>query len=283
MEDSKQNVINTIKSVYPTLYDAERRAGEFILNYYTEVINMTITELAEKTEVSDATIVRLCKKLGFKGFHHFKIALAQEIVQPTKEFTTTISLDNIKDSVHNIFMHKIEEFKQTENFLDVNIVKQCLEIIKDCNCLYLFAVGNSLPVALDAAYKFSQIGIRTIVNNTPEMQVSSAYSMTEQDVALGISHSGSSKLLLLIFEIAQQRKAKTICITNYIRSPLAQISDYQLNTVNNSEVFYDGFDYTRIPETSIVDVLFLLLAKMYLKDSRQAIGDRELSLSEYKF
>lgn len=245
---------------------------------------MSVSELSEQCEVSEATIVRFCKRIGLKGFHHFKITLAREINDSEKKtYSTTINLDNIEESIQNIFAYKIDELKQTASFLDPNAVKQCLDIIGKSNIVHFVAAGNSIPAALDGAYKFNQIGIRSIVNTTPEMQVSLAQTLTENDVVIGISNSGNSKLLLQIFEIAKKRKASTISITNHFKSPLSRISDVQLTCITNEKLFFKEFSFSRVPALSVIDTLFILLSRVNINSSFESISDLEQKLSEYKY
>lgn len=280
----ENNLLNTVNSIYPTLHDAEKKVAEYVVKEYFNVIDMSVAELSEQCNVSEATIVRFCKRIGLKGFHHFKITLAREVNSPEKtSHSTTIDLDNIGESIQNIFAYKIDELKQTASFLDPKAMKASLDVISKSSIVHFVAAGNSMPVALDGAYKFNQIGIRSIVHTTPEMQVSLAHSLTEQDVVVGISNSGNSKLLLEIFEIAKKRKAKTICITNHFKSPLSQIADIQLTSITNEKLFFKDFSFTRIPAISVVDTLFLLLSRINYENSFQSISDREQALSDYKF
>ncbi|MDR4949728.1 MurR/RpiR family transcriptional regulator [Neobacillus cucumis] len=280
----ENNLLNTVNSLYPTLHDAEKKVAEYVIKEYFNVIDMSVAELSEQCNVSEATIVRFCKRIGLKGFHHFKITLAREINNPEKTtHSPTIHLDNLAESVQNIFAYKIDELKQTASFLDPHELQKCLDIISESSLVHFVAAGNSIPAALDGAYKFNQIGIRSIVNNTPEMQVSLAHSLTENDVVIGISNSGNSKLLLEIFEIAKKRKATTICITNHMKSPLSQLADIKLFSITNEKLFFKEFSFTIVPAISVIDTLFLLLTKKNYDRSIQSISDREQALSDFKY
>ncbi|MBM7656364.1 MurR/RpiR family transcriptional regulator [Neobacillus cucumis] len=280
----ENNLLNTVNSLYPTLHDAEKKVAEYVIKEYFNVIDMSVAELSEQCNVSEATIVRFCKRIGLKGFHHFKITLAREINNPEKTtHSPTIHLDNLAESVQNIFAYKIDELKQTASFLEPEELQKCLDIISESSLVHFVAAGNSIPAALDGAYKFNQIGIRSIVNNTPEMQVSLAHSLTENDVVIGISNSGNSKLLLEIFEIAKKRKATTICITNHMKSPLSQLADIKLFSITNEKLFFKEFSFTIVPAISVIDTLFLLLTKKNYDRSIQSISDREQALSDFKY
>lgn len=276
-------LFSNIKSHYPTLHAAEKKVADYILEHGENVPKITVTELAERSQVSDATVVRFCQKIGYKGFYQMKIALAQDIVHPRNEFRPSVSQDKIGESIQNIFRLTIQNLQQTAYSIQSEDVRQSVQLIHHCQSLYLFAAGNSCPIASDAAYKFTKIGIPTVHSATPEMQVSSAYLMTSRDVALAISHSGESKQILTCLEIAKEQGAKTICITNFVKSPIGKFSDYHITTSAHDNVFYDDSVITRICEMAVIDTLFFLLADVRHHDSLNRFKRTELALSDYKF
>ncbi len=283
MDKGINNVLSAIQIAYDSLFDAEKKVADFVLKYPEEVINMGITELSEKSNVSDATTVRFCKKIGFNGYQHFKMTLAKKFVSPENVITPTVDLSNIKGSIESIMSYKMEELKLTSESLDVDMVSKCIDKILNSDFIYFYAAGNSIPIAMDAAYKFNLIGIRSNVDIVSEMQISSAYSLTENDVAFGISNSGTSKTVLKAFEIAKDRGAATICLTSGKKSPLANIADYKLFTVTNEELFFKEFSYTRVPALAVIDMLFLLVYKSIVNNAYKDMSIREEVLSDNKY
>lgn len=283
MDKGINNVLSSIQIAYDSLFDAEKKVADFVLEFPEEVISMGITELSEKSNVSDATTVRFCKKLGFNGYQHFKMTLAKKFVSPENVITPTVDLNNIKGSIESIMSYKMEELKLTSESLDVDMVSKCINKILNSNLIYFYAAGNSIPIAMDAAYKFNLIGIRSNVDIISEMQISSAYSLTEDDVAFGISNSGTSKTVLKAFEIAKDKGATTICLTSGKKSPLASLADYKLFTVTNEELFFKEFSYTRVPALSVIDMLFLLVYKSIVNNAYKDMSIREEVLSDNKY
>ena len=275
-------LFSNIKSYYPTLHAAEKKVADYILEHGEDVTKITVTELAERSQVSDATVVRFCQKIGYKGFYQMKIALAQDVVHPRSEFQPSISQNQIGESIQNIFKLTIQNLQETAYAINSDDVNSCVQLINQCHALYLFAAGNSYPIASDAAYKFTKIGIPTVHSPAPEMQVSSACLMTDRDVALAISHSGGSKLVLTCLEIAKEQGAKTICITNFLKSPVGKISDYHITTTAHDNVFYDDSVITRICEMAVIDTLFFLLAGVRYNDSLDRFNRTENALADYK-
>ncbi|GAK55800.1 RpiR family Helix-turn-helix domain-containing protein [Candidatus Vecturithrix granuli] len=275
-------LFSKIKSCYPALRTAEKKVADYILQHGEEVTEMTVTEVAESSQVSDATVVRFCQKIGYKGFYQMKIALAQDLTHPMFGFHPSISPDHFEESIQNIFTLTLTNLKETASSINAPDVKQCVRLLNTCQSIYLFAAGNSCSIASDAMYKFSRIGLKAIHSNIPETQVALAQLMTEQDVALAISHSGSSKLILTCLEIAKKQQAKIICITNFVKSPVGKISDYHITTAAHEYIFYDDSVITRICEMAVVDMLFFLLADLRLNDSLDRFHRTENALSDYK-
>ena len=106
------SVLDNITVLYDQLFDAEKKIAKYILNNPKEVVDMTVSELAETSDVSIASVSRFCRKVGLKGFAQLKISLAQELVDTHKsgEISNEISLEDIPQSLQNILANKIIVF-----------------------------------------------------------------------------------------------------------------------------------------------------------------------------
>lgn len=286
MENKAKRALDQILEVYQSLYEAEKKVGDYVINNQEKVIDMTVSELSFESDVSEATIIRFCKKCGFKGFHHLKMRLAKEMVDSeeknmSKNISNDLNVNNIRQSLNNILANKTEELKQTISMIDDDVIKKILDVIKNARIVQFVALGNSIPIILDGAYKFNQIGIASVANTIWENQLAFAYTLTEEDVVIAVSSSGSSKRLLTIIDVANEKKATTICITNHEKSPLANRSEYKINTATREKLFFDEFSFTRVSAMVVIETLFLLL----IADKRDAytwISEHEQSMADDK-
>lgn len=286
MENKVKRALDQILEVYQSLYEAEKKVGDYVINNQEKVIDMTVSELSFESDVSEATIIRFCKKCGFKGFHHLKMRLAKEMVDSeeknmSKNISNDLDVNNIRQSLNNILANKTEELKQTISMIDDDVIKKILDVIKNARIVQFVALGNSIPIILDGAYKFNQIGIASVANTIWENQLAFAYTLTEEDVVIAVSSSGSSKRLLTIIDVANEKKATTICITNHEKSPLANRSEYKINTATREKLFFDEFSFTRVSAMVVIETLFLLL----IADKRDAyswISEHEQSMADDK-
>ncbi|AND84000.1 SIS domain-containing protein [Clostridium tyrobutyricum] len=283
MDNRKKNVLDQILETYEQLYEAERKVANYIVDNEKKVIDMTTSELSLESGVSEATIIRMCKKCNFKGFHHLKIQLAKEmVISEEKNISNDINSNNIEQSLKNILANKIQELKQTILMMDEDYIKRILYIIKKARIVEFSALGNSIPVILDASYKFNQIGIPSVASTIWENQLAYAYTLGAEDVLIVVSDSGSSKKLLTLLDIASKKQVDTICITSHKKSPLANKSKYILNTVTRERLFFDEFSFTSLPAMVVIEVLFLLLADEK-NDSYKWISQHEQSMADDKF
>ncbi len=81
---NRTSCVMNIKSKMKTLTGSEKKVANYILNNYMYILDYTVTELAEKAGISDATVVRFCRSVGYKGYQDLKISLAQDMMSPYK-------------------------------------------------------------------------------------------------------------------------------------------------------------------------------------------------------
>ena len=259
--EKQPSAMDTIHMLYDTFFEQEKKIANYILKHHKEVVNMTIVELSKACGTSVATISRFCKKCGLEGFHHLKIGLAKEIASNDTDIpvSNTISRDDIDQSLQNILANKIEELKQTVSMLDADQLNQVLDAIKNADTVQLVAAGNTIPVALDGAYKLNQIGIKTMAGKILETQLAFALSLKKGDVLIAISNSGESRRVYKMVKEAKRRGVIIVAITNNPNSTIGSDADYCLQTATREKLFLNEFYFSRVSATVVIEILYLFL------------------------
>lgn len=273
-----QSVLDCITVLYDQLFDAEKKIAKFILNNPKKVVDMTVSELAEISDVSIASVSRFCRKVGLKGFAQLKISLAQELVDTNKsgEISNDISVDNIPQSLQNILANKITELKQTVNLINTDEFREILEGIRDSSRVQVIAVGNTIPVAIDAAFKFNELGIPTTAGTIWETQLSYSFTLGKGDVLIAISNSGESDKVLEAVKIANHNKAMTIGITNSPHSAIGEEVQYHITTATREKLFLDEFCFSRVSASTVIEIIFLFLTEMIENSHKSMIKCEEM-------
>lgn len=259
---NQKTVTDIICASYETFFDAEKKIGSYIINHKEEVIEMTVAELAKASGTSDATVSRFCRKCDLKGFHHLKIGLAKELadIKNHPEVSNEITKENMAQSLKNILANKVEELTQTVSMLAPEMLQLVLEKVKAANTVLFAAVGNTLPVALDGAYKFNQLGIKAVAMNIWETQLGCAMNLKQDDVVIVISNSGASRKLLNVVLAAKESGAVVIAITNNEQSPIAKESSIHITTATREKLFMDEYCFSRISAMTVIEIFYLFLA-----------------------
>jgi len=250
-----------VANIVAELHDAERRAAQLIYSNPAEVIHCSITELAERSSTSEATIVRLCKRLGYKGFQELKIRLAQDVVAPSYQMYEAIEKDD--DSVtikKKVFDSHIRALDDTSKVLDDDAFVRAVQALASARCVEFYGTGGSGAIALDARHKFLKIGIKSFASPDSTLQAMSASLLRAGDVVVGISHSGGNKEVIEALALARRAGATVIAITNYGKSPIRRVSDIVLFTASKETAFKSDAVASRIAELAIIDALCAAVA-----------------------
>ena len=277
----EKSVLDIICASLDSFFESERKIGNYIIQHTAEVVDMTVGELAQACGVSDASVSRFCKKINMKGFHHLKITLAKEISEKgieEEEVSNHISVNDIEQSLKNILANKVTEITQTVSMMDAKQLSEILNKLNMARTVQFFAVGNTIPVAIDGAFKLNQIGIPAVSGTIWETQIGYTYNMTAEDVVIAISNSGESTAVLRALEAAKSAGATTLSITNSEKSSAAQLSGYHITTATREKLFLDGYCFSRVSATTVIEILYLFLTSMR-KDAYKSIVRHEQAIA----
>jgi len=248
-------ILAKLRGVYNSLSESEKLAAQYVLERPDDVIHYSITEFARHCGSSEATIYRLCKKLGFDGYQHFKIALARELSFPREEIISTSENKNFSEFVDLTFENNLNLIRDTRELLDLDSLNKAVNTILSSSRILFFGVGRSGAITQDASLRFALLGFHSSHYVDPHAQVMVAASLTEKDTVVGISHSGMIRDIFKSLQVAHDSGAKTIAITSGIDSPITKVADIVLYCATGRKHPSD-FLTNRIGELVIVDVLY---------------------------
>jgi DNA-binding MurR/RpiR family transcriptional regulator len=250
-----------INAAVSKLRDSEKKIVEFIEQNKEEIIHISITELAERSDTSESSVVRLCKRLGYKGFQDLKIHLAREVVAPEKQIHEAIEKgDDIVTIKKKVFQSNIQALYDSIEICSDDEIQKAVEAIANARLIEFYGTGGSGTVSLDAQHKLLKLGIKSFAYIDSILQSMSASVLTKQDVVIGISHTGSNTDVLTAMKLAKEAGATIICLTNSSKSPITQISDIVLQTSAKETLFRTDAISSRIAQLTIIDVLIAAVA-----------------------
>ena len=271
-----------IKLIYKKLGKSEKKIADWLFDNPNEILPLSIVDLADRCGCSEATIVRFAKKLGFSGYQGLKISLAQETntTSVSTNITNNDSLEEIYDKVCNDIYCSLE---RTKKVLNTDTLEEVCKKISSAEKIVIFGLGNSASIALDASHKLQRTGCNACAYSDNHMQVIVASHLTSNDVAIGISHSGSSKDIVEALKIAKESGATTVAITNSGKSPIQKHSDFTLFTASDETKHNILALNSRIAQLAIIDTLYFYIVCNSSTDALKSIHNTEHSLLTKKY
>lgn len=226
----------------------------------TASVHRTLSELAAEAAVSEPTVVRFCRAVGFRGFREFQITLAQALAaQSGFNDVAMTKTDPQQDLIGSVLSNHLSTLVAIRDALDADSVNRAIDILADARRIEFFGLGASGIVAIDAQQKFFRLGRPTVAYTDPHMQLMSATTLRAGDVVVAISHTGRTKDILESVVTAKDAGAQVVAITSP-DSPLAFAASLTLpiGTVEDTDLYTPMM--SRLAHLAVVDVLATGLA-----------------------
>lgn len=238
---------------------SEKAILDYMINNKLELINLNIEKIAEATFTSPASVVRMCKKLGYKGYKDFKIDFIlsntrSEHIQYSPYSKELINQHN--DVGSKIFHNHMMILKKTLNLYSQKDIFAAAKMIMKAKRVLIYGKGSSYLVSKDLEHKLKLLGKTCLVNMELNNQMINLALSDEKDVVILISNTGKTREVISSALIAKEKKASIIGITSDAKSLLGELSDIVLLTCSMQDEYSDAESTSRISQMSIVDALY---------------------------
>ena len=276
LEKIPHNCLIKIKAVYDSLKTAEKKAVDFILDYPEEIKKLTIVDFAAKAGCSEATIVRLSKRLGYDGFPELKTDFSEYDANGEDfEYEGISRSDNYGTVVKKVFDATIQALKDTFDIMDLPEYEKASTALLNSEKILFCGVGDAALVAMEAYQRFLRIGHNCMASQDPDLELIMSSQLKTGDVLVAISHSGRSKTVINSVKRGKKAGATIIAITNFPISPLAKNADILLLTAAFSTQPFTGEVISkRVTELCIVESLY---ANYLMKKGKAALDRLDIS------
>ena len=250
-----------IEELLPSLSKSEQSVGAYIVQHPDEVINLSVAALAENAKVSEPTVVRACRRLGFTGYQDLKVTLAQSIVTPMQSVHEQVTAgDDMQTLASKVFGSATHTLEFTYDTLNAADLEAAAKLLMSARRILIFGAGASGAIVSDAQHKLLRLGLNANAYTDPHLQAMTASYATADDVIFAISHSGSSRIVVDNVQLAKNNGAHVISLTNIGRSPLSKLADICLYTASRETKYRILAVSSRIAELTIIDCIYTYIA-----------------------
>ena len=266
----------------------EKKISNFLLENTDEIKVLNTYDLAIKCDVSQASVVRFAKKLGFKGFPEFKIALAGDLAMRNNEKEINIIYDEIQfdDSTETlakkVVYENIKSVEDTYKILNFEEIEKAAKTIDKANRIFILGAGFSGIIARDFQYKLWELGKNVIFETDQHIQLTNASTAGEGDVVFVISYSGQTLDIYQSILEFKDRGVKVITLTKFAANPIKDIGDVSLSTIVEKSNLRSTSLSSRMAQLTVIDILYVKLIQMDRDKANKLIGDAVESVKKFK-
>ncbi|MEU5906077.1 MurR/RpiR family transcriptional regulator [Micromonospora sp. NPDC047467] len=266
-----------ISGLLPSLSPAEQRVARLVVADPAAAARRTITDLATAAETSEATVIRFCRSVGMDGYPQLRIRLAAEAARRIEPPDARVVGGDIPPGadlaqiIATIAFNDARAVEETAEQLDPAVCEQVVEAIAGAGRIDIYGAGASGFVASDFQQKLHRIGRIAFYFPDVHTALTSAALLGRGDVAIGISHTGTTSDVIEVLEQARTRGASTVALTNFPRSPITDVADFVLTTAARETTYRSGATASRLAQLTVVDCLFVGVAARNRSRARKAL------------
>lgn len=252
--------------IYDNLKSAERKAADFCLSNPSAVASLTISEVAERSGCSEATLVRLARRLGYSGYPELRAHILPDGYEDIFHYIGISSSDDLQTIVTSVFNSCILYLQDSMQSVNYEALSEAIDLLSRSQRFVFAASGDARFIATSAAQKFMRIGYQTTASADFDSQLIALSQMSESDALICISHSGRTRNVCNLAKIAHEQGIKVISITNFPGSALAKHSDIVLLTASFAYDVMDEVLAKRVPSLCLLDILYISILMKKQKD-----------------
>lgn len=277
-------IVALIRGSLASLVPSEARVARLVIDEPAEVIHLSVTELAEAAQTSTTTVMRFCRRLGFKGYQDFKIALAQDAISPLRRLQAdVVEGDEPPGILAKVIGAAAEAVAGAGRTIEGATFTRAVDALHAAERILVIGVGSSAPIVQDIAYRFLTIGLRAEAPFDVHVQHVTASQLSARDVCLAISHTGSTRETVAAAKSAAAAGAPVLAVTSFFHSPLTEIADLTLVCGSKETAFRVEAMASRLAHLTVLDALYVALA---VRDRERAIAAHDsfgAVLSEHRY
>ncbi len=253
------NAFEKISNAYYSLTAAEKKVADYVIIHQQESQYMSISELAEACGVAEATISRFARRLNYKGYNAFKLAVAHSTAGRSAGNPLSgqvLAEDGVSDVCQKLFAANVDAMEQTLSLLRPEDVTAAGDLLERADKVLCMGQGGSMVMAQEAAHLFSTAFGKYFAVTDSHMQAIAATQLGPRDVILYFSYSGATRDMVENCLLARERGARVILVTRFPKSPGAALASVVLQCGANENPLQMGSVAARIAMIFVLDVLF---------------------------
>lgn len=271
MSRMQRGVLPHIRSLLPSLPQSDRRVAQAVLDDPALAVTSTAEKLARRAHSSSSTVVRCCQRMGFKGLRELQLMLARETQAEPLQHGDIADDDTVAAVLLKVFDAAARTLGDGVRTVDPGRFSEAVNAVARARRVMFVGVGTSAPLAQDAAYRFSTIGVSASAPGDVHVQHVAARLLRPGDVCVAITHTGATRETLMTLRTAREVGARTVAVTSFARSPIARSADIVLVSGGPEQSFRHEAMASRLAHLCLLDAIYVAVALRSKDAARRAL------------
>jgi RpiR family carbohydrate utilization transcriptional regulator len=265
----------SIRHYYNSLSPTEKLVADYVLANAEMVVYQPLEKVAEAAHVSDATVLRFARSVGFSGFPELKMGLLVDFVAPVKSISLEIdSEDDGGIILQKVFEQNSQTLQEIIPLIEEETFQDAVNLLASARNIYLFAIGTSVPLIFSFHNLLIRLGLKVSLITDPYTQILQAAVLDEKDLVVIISRSGVPLTHPILYRAAKRSGAQILCITTDPKKPYAKYTEHILLVPSSESINVSP------PTSPVLMVVFEALYTALLLRFRQQAIEYQNRISE---
>lgn len=252
-------IFTKINAIKDNLTDNEKKIVEYLKNNCNDSKIMTSTEIASRINVSQPSVIRLSKKLGYSSFREMLADLPNE--EDTIEDRSLQDGESDEETLLKISTQMCEIIESTRDVNDLKDIQRCVRMINEAPSVILFGVESSNLFAHYMANQLTKLGIVALTSENYHTTLMQINNDSKDSVCFLFSETGETEEVLRVASLSKKLGLKTVALTRNVKNSLYSYADIVLKTVTFDTITRFNVTTMRTSMLYIIDVIYLLILK----------------------
>jgi len=264
----KVELESTIRKHFDSLSKGFRKVAEHILENKEGIPFISALNLGKEVGVSESTVLRFIKFIGYGGYPDLQRDLAEWIkgkIKPSQKLRK-ISRGEKQDIYIPILNNDIHHLVSLRKNLSQAQLDRVAKLVTQARKKYILGFRTSYPMAYLCSFFLGRILKDVVLLRLEDHNFYNILAEANQkDIALAFSFPRYSKHTLKLVQFLKKKQCKVIGITDRITSPLSRISDFVIEVASSSPTYFNSF-------TAVISLINCIIQTISLKNFSQSMA-----------
>ena len=281
--DETYDTIARINEKFNKMSKSHKKLATFVIDHYEQAAFMTAAKMAKTVDISEATVVRFAYALEYDGYPEFQASLANWVkkkLNSVQSIGAKYGSSTQAEILTSVLSADIEKIEDTIEHIDAQAFETAVDIILGAKHVYIIGLRSCKPMAQFLHFYLNIIrGDVNLIDSTSTSETfEQMLRINEKDAVIGISFPRYSMRTLKAMEMANDKNAKVITITDTIHSPMCLYSSCNLLARSDMVSIVDSL----VAPLSVINALVVAMCLKRPDDVRRNLESLEYAWDNYQ-